>query len=107
MPTADEGFNEVQIPSHRNMKLESVSVQNFNKCKFIDFHKSASQLTNDDWEGSRRLLAYSRNEENIDAVIAEEVSNRIETQEHQDRETGMLSRTADALNPFRKKVTPK
>ncbi|KAK6495316.1 hypothetical protein TWF481_003341 [Arthrobotrys musiformis] len=81
LPTADEDFNEFSIPAHRNLKLESVCVQNFNK-----------------W--SRRLLTYTRHE-----TDQEEVDNTPAdiTEETLDSQNPRLARTADALNPFRRK----
>ncbi|EWC48391.1 hypothetical protein DRE_02160 [Drechslerella stenobrocha 248] len=76
LPTADEDLHEFAVPSHRNLTLESVCVQNFNK-----------------W--SRRLLTYSRNA--VDQTETEGV----------EQPTGLAAdspgRTADALNPFRRK----
>ncbi|KAF3909852.1 hypothetical protein ABW21_db0204994 [Orbilia brochopaga] len=73
LPTADEDLHEFTIPSHRNLTLESVCVQNFNK-----------------W--ARRLITYSRNSvdaEDIEAAVADPANE--------------AGRTADALNPFRRK----
>ncbi|KAJ6259106.1 hypothetical protein Dda_6003 [Drechslerella dactyloides] len=75
LPTADEDFHEFTIPSHRNLKLESVCVQNFNK-----------------W--SRRLITYSRNVVDADDIEAVEAVDTVDK----------AARTADALNPFRRKV---
>ncbi|KAK6363661.1 hypothetical protein TWF730_001082 [Orbilia blumenaviensis] len=92
LPTADEDFNEFSIPTHRNLKLESVCVQNFNK-----------------W--SRRLLTYTRyetdrEEENGIATAttdSEILPDAVAAGEPHDPTKAKLARTADALNPFRRK----
>ncbi|KAK6356415.1 hypothetical protein TWF718_000775 [Orbilia javanica] len=84
LPTADEDFNEFSIPTHRNLKLESVCVQNFNK-----------------W--SRRLLTYTRYEVDQDELVAEDNTLSDATGEPLDSAHAKLARTADALNPFRRK----
>ncbi|KAK6531381.1 hypothetical protein TWF281_008188 [Arthrobotrys megalospora] len=84
LPTADEDFNEFSIPAHRNLKLESVCVQNFNK-----------------W--SRRLLTYTRYELDQDEPAADGEALPDATEETLDSVNAKLARTADALNPFRRK----
>ncbi|KAF3165307.1 hypothetical protein TWF225_001255 [Orbilia oligospora] len=84
LPTADEDFNEFSVPAHRNLKLESICVQNFNK-----------------W--SRRLLTYTRYEVDQDQPVVDEEALPDATEETLDSAKARLARTADALNPFRRK----
>jgi len=78
MPSANENeFGEeeiIVIPTHRHLELKHECVQKFNK-----------------W--SRRLLVYERLPGSLDS----------EDVEHENQDMDRLARTADELNPFRKR----
>jgi len=73
MPTANDDLSEFDVPSHPQLELISICVQEFNK-----------------W--SRRLLVYARREGDI---CLEEARQRAEVNTHK-------KMTADELNAFRK-----
>ncbi|EPS40742.1 hypothetical protein H072_5373 [Dactylellina haptotyla CBS 200.50] len=83
LPTADEDTHEFSIPTHKNLKLESVCIQNFNK-----------------W--ARRLLTYTRtSDDHSESITGEKLESGTTLDIGSAEEK--FSRTADALNPFRRK----
>lgn len=94
MPTANDDETEIAIPTHPALKLVSVSVQQFNKCRHL-VEQRTSQFA-DTWIGARRLLTYQR--------IAEKEINQDAMRSRQRRDEAQGT-TADELNKFRRKVS--
>lgn len=94
MPTANDDETEIAIPTHPALKLVSVSVQQFNKCRHLVGQRT-SQFA-DTCLGARRLLTYQR--------IAEAEINQDAMRSRQRRDEAQGT-TADELNKFRRKVS--